>query len=53
MSTSKMAALILFVIAVVIFVLVGFSIVETSDYDLVALGLASFVSGYILQHYVP
>jgi len=55
MSTSKMIALIFFVVAIVIFVLTGFNIVNEADSDmnLVALGWGSFATGYVIQHYIP
>lgn len=53
MSTSKMIALVLFILAFLLFVVVGANIVSSSKYDLVALGLASYVAGFILDKYVP
>lgn len=53
MSTAKIIALILFVVSVVLFLAVGLNIMTSSEYNLVALGLASFVTGHILFHYVP
>lgn len=53
MSTSKVIALILFVLSFLFFAVVGLNIVESAKYDLVALGLASYLAGFILDKYVP
>lgn len=53
MSTAKIVALVLWILAVILFVLVGFDIVSSSEYNLVALGLASAWAGMIIHHYVP
>jgi hypothetical protein len=53
MSTSKVVALVLFIFAFLLFVVVGFDIVESHKYNLVAIGLASYVAGFILDKYVP
>jgi hypothetical protein len=53
MSTSKVVALVLFILAFLFFIFVGLDIVESHKYNLVALGLASYVAGFILDKYVP
>lgn len=53
MTASKIVALILFVLSFLLFIVVGFDIVETTKYNLVAIGLASYVAGFILDKYVP
>lgn len=53
MSTAKMVALMFFFMAIVLFVLVGFDIVKSTDFNLIALGLASTVVGFVVFHYVP
>lgn len=53
MSAAKMVALFLFLVSIILFLLVGFDIVKTTDYNLVALGLASYVIGFVLDKYVP
>lgn len=53
MSASKIVALILFILAGLLFLVVGLDIVESTKYNLVALGLASYIAGFVLEKYVP
>lgn len=53
MSMAKIATLVLWILAVLLFVIVGFDIVRSTEYNLVALGLACAWTGMIINSYVP
>lgn len=52
MSTKSFIALGFCGVAALLFLFVGFDIVATTKYDLVALGLCSWVVGYMINTFV-
>lgn len=53
MSAAKIVALILWVVAVVVFGLVGLDAISSTHYNLIAGGLAAAWAGMIVFNYVP
>lgn len=53
MSAAKIVVLVLWIVAVILFGFVGFQIVETTKYSLIAIGLMCAWAGMVIFHYVP
>jgi hypothetical protein len=51
MSTKSLVIAFLWVVAIILFALVGFDVVNEKEYDLVAIGLALTVAGFALDKF--